>query len=79
MKENQNQKDKSRINAWISPKNYEAIDEIMKNNKLGTMKLSKGLVLDIALANLVHSLDVGESIESLAIQFLEGEALWVFK
>lgn len=65
---------KSRINAWISPKNYQAIDNIMENNKLGTMKLSKGLVLDIALANLVHSLDVGESIESLAIQFLEGEA-----
>lgn len=65
---------KSRINAWISPKNYEAIDGIIEDNKLGTMKLSKGLVLDIALANLVHSLDVGETIESLAIQFLEGEA-----
>ena len=65
---------KSRINAWISPKNYEAIDRIIEDNKLGTMKLSKGLVLDIALANLVHSLDVGETIESLAIQFLEGEA-----
>lgn len=66
---------KSRINAWISPKNYQAIDVIMENNKLGTMKLSKGLVLDIALANLVHSLNVGESFENLAIQFLEGEAL----
>ncbi len=66
--------EKSRINAWISPKNYQAIDVIMENNKIGTMKLSKGLVLDIALANLVHSLEVGETIESLAIQFLEGEA-----
>lgn len=65
---------KARINAFISPKNYEAIDEIIANNKIGTMKLSKGLVLDIALANLVHSLDVGESIEMLAIQFLEGGA-----
>jgi len=74
--ENTNNKiKKSRINAWISPKNYQAIDNIMENNKLGTMTLSKGLVLDIALANLVHSLDVGETIESLAIQFLEGEAL----
>lgn len=63
---------KSRINAFISPRNYKAIDEIMKNNRLGTMKLSKGLVLDIAIANLVHALDVGESIESLSIQFLEG-------
>lgn len=69
-----NNGEKSRINAWISPKNYQAIDNIMENNTLGTMKLSKGLVLDIALANLVHSLDVGETIESLAIQFLEGEA-----
>lgn len=74
MTENENINNKSRINAWISPKNYEAIDDIMENNKLGTMKLSKGLVLDIALANLVHSLKVGESFESLAIQFLEGEA-----
>lgn len=72
---NKTETKKSRINAWISPKNYRAIDEIMENNKLGTMTLSKGLVLDIALANLVHSLDVGESIESLAIQFLEGEAI----
>lgn len=72
---NNNMKEKSRINAWISPKNYQAIDNIMENNKLGTMKLSKGLVLDIALANLVHSLAVGESIETLAIQFLEGESL----
>lgn len=74
MNEKESINNKSRINAWISPKNYEAIDDIMENNKLGTMKLSKGLVLDIALANLVHSLKVGESFESLAIQFLEGEA-----
>ena len=70
----ENTSGKCRINAWISPKNYQAIDNIMENNTLGTMKLSKGLVLDIALANLVNSLNVGESIESLAIQFLEGEA-----
>ena len=75
-KENSNSKNgKSRINAWISPKNYQAIDVIIADNKLGTMKLSKGLVIDIALANLVHSLDVGETIETLAIQFLEGETL----
>lgn len=64
---------KSRINAWISPKNYRAIDSIIENNNIGTMKLSKGLVLDIALTNLVNSLEVGESIENLAIQFLEGD------
>lgn len=73
-KSNNKESKKARINAFISPQNYKAIDEIIANNKLGTMKLSKGLVLDIALANLVHSLDVGESIEMLAIQFLEGGA-----
>ena len=72
---NQKSSDKSRINAWISPKNYQAINNIMENNKLGTMTLSKGLILDIALANLIHSLEIGETIETLAIQFLEGEAL----
>ena len=69
---NKKTNEKSRINAFISPRNYEAIDEIMRNNRLGTMKLSKGLILDIAIANLVHALEVGESIESLSIQFLEG-------
>ena len=71
MVNNKNTK-KSRINAFISKNNYENIDKIIENNNLGTMKVSKGLVLDIAIAQLVQALDVGESFESLAIQFLEG-------
>ena len=72
MVNNKNTK-KSRINAFISKNNYENIDKIIENNNLGTMKVSKGLVLDIAIAQLVQALDVGESFESLAIQFLEGK------
>ena len=64
-------RNKSRINAYISTKNYNAISEIISKYSLGSMKLSKGLVLDIAISQLVQALDVGESIESLAIQFLE--------
>lgn len=62
---------KCRINAYISKKNYTAIDELMKNEHLISMTLSKGAILDLALSVFFRSLDVGESLESLAIQHLE--------
>ena len=67
MKENSN---KCRINAYISKKNYIAIDELMKKEQLISMKLSKGAILDLALSCFFKALDV-ESIENLAIQHLE--------
>ena len=62
---------KCRINAYISKKNYIAIDELMKEEHLISMTLSKGAILDLALSNFFKALDVGESLESLAIQHLE--------
>lgn len=67
MKENTS---KSRINAYISKKNYESIDDLMNNENLISMHLSKGAILDLALSNFFRALEV-ESIESLAIQHLE--------
>ena len=61
---------KCRINAYISTKNYLAIDELMKKEHLISMTLSKGAILDLALSNFFIALDV-ESIENLAIQHLE--------
>ena len=61
---------KSRINAYISKKNYESIDDLMKNENLISMRLSKGAILDLALSNFFNALKV-ESLESLAIQHLE--------
>ena len=66
-------KDKSkkcRINAYISTKNYLAIDDLMKKERLLTMSISKGAILDIALSCFFKALDV-ESIENLTIQHLE--------
>lgn len=47
------------------------LDELMKKEHLISMTLSKGAILDLALTNFFNSLDVGESLESLAIQHLE--------
>ena len=58
-----------RINAKISKHNYIAINELMKKEHLSSMKMSKGLVLDIALSCLLNALD-HESLEALAIQHL---------
>lgn len=62
---------KSRINAFISKKNYQRIDELIDNGELISMRLSKGAILDLALTNLFNSLSIGESLESIAIQHLE--------
>ena len=62
---------KCRINAYISKKNYLAIDGLMKKDELISMKLSKGAILDLALTCFFKSLDVGESLESMAIHHLE--------
>ena len=64
-------KENCRINAKISKQNYTNIDELMENEQLISMKLSKGAILDIALSTLFNALAVGESLESLAIQHLE--------
>ena len=61
---------KCRINAYISKKNYTAIDELMKNEHLISMTLSKGAILDLALSCFFNALNV-ESLENLAIQHLE--------
>lgn len=58
-----------RINAKISKHNYVAIDEVMKNGELISMKLSKGAILDIAVSCLLNALQ-HESLEALAIQHL---------
>lgn len=58
-----------RINAKISKHNYVAIDELMKNGELISMKLSKGAILDIAVSCLMNALE-HESLEALAIQHL---------
>jgi len=62
-------KNKCRINAYISQKNYVAIDELMKKEHSPSM--SKGLILDLALSNFFRAIDVGESLENLTIQHLE--------
>lgn len=62
---------KSRINAYISTKNYEKVTDLMNNETLMCMKLSKGAIIDLALTNLFKSLDVGETLENIAIQHLE--------
>ena len=61
----------SRINAWISTKNYKFIDDVMEKESLISMKLTKGAILDLALTNLAISLDCGESLENIAINHLE--------
>lgn len=63
-------KEKKRINAFISKENYEGIDKVMNNNELISMRLSKGAILDLALSNLFKTLEF-ESLESIAIQYLE--------
>ena len=66
-----NDNDKSRINAYISTKNYEKVTDLMNNETLMCMKLSKGAIIDLALTKLFKSLDVGETLENIAIQHLE--------
>lgn len=61
---------KCRINAYISKKNYTAIDELMKNEHLISMTLSKGAILDLALSCFFNVLQ-SESLENIAIQHLE--------
>lgn len=63
-------KEKKRINAFISKENYEGIDKVMNDNELISMRLSKGAILDLALSNLFKTLEF-ESLESIAIQYLE--------
>lgn len=66
---------KNRINAYISKHNYEKVSELMKNEELMTMKLSKGAILDLALTNLFKTLENGETLENIAIQHLvKGDA-----
>ena len=61
---------KCRINAYISKKNYSAIDELIENEHLISMTMSKGAILDLALSCFFNALNV-ESLENLAIQHLE--------
>ena len=60
---------KCRINAYISKKNYTAIDELIENEHLISMTMSKGAILDLALSCFFNALNV-ESLENLAIQHL---------
>lgn len=65
--------DKDRVNAWLTAKAYREISNIMRNNgKLGSMKLSKGVIISIGICLISQSLDVGENFENLVIQALEG-------
>ena len=66
--------DKSRINAWISPMNYEKINELMSEGEIVSMRLSKGAILDLALTYFFNGLDCGESVENMAINHLEAIA-----
>ena len=58
------------MNAYISKKNYTAIDELIENEHLISMTMSKGAILDLALSCFFNALNV-ESLENLAIQHLE--------
>lgn len=69
-----NKQAKARINAFISPMNYKKIDDLMKNSALGSRKLSKGEVLDLALTHFFNGLDCGESLENIAINHYEAIA-----
>ena len=55
----------------MSKTNYKYIDELIQTHKLFSKRLSKGLILDLAISNLFASLDIGETLESIAIQHLE--------
>lgn len=69
-----NKQAKSRINAFISPMNYEKINVVLEFSALGSRKLSKGEILDLALTHLFNGLDVGESLENIAINHYEALA-----
>ena len=62
---------KHRINAFISIDNYNKVSELMNNEEIMNMKLSKGAILDLALTTFFKSLDSGETLENIAIQHLE--------
>jgi len=62
-----------RINAYISNVNYAFIDDIMTNQKIANMRMTKGAILDLALTNLFMSLESGESLNLIAINHLERE------
>ena len=61
----------SRINAWISTKNYDFVDEILLKGEFKSLKKTKGTILDLALTNLFISLEAGESLDMIAINHLE--------
>jgi hypothetical protein len=63
--------EKNRINAYISKNNYDKVTDLMNDEELLCMKLSKGAILDLALTNLFNSLKTGETLENIAIQHLE--------
>lgn len=62
---------KHRINAYISNDNYNKVSDLMENEELINMKLSKGAILDLALSNLFDTLE-SKSLKSIAIKHLEG-------
>lgn len=63
--------EKNRINVYISKNNYDKVTDLMNDEELLCMKLSKGAILDLALTNLFNSLKTGETLENIAIQHLE--------
>lgn len=63
--------EKNRINAYISKNNYDKVTDLMNDEELLCMKLSKGAILDLALTSLFNSLKTGETLENIAIQHLE--------
>ena len=69
----ENKTKRCRINAYISKVNYEFIDDLMDNEKIANMRMTKGAILDLALTNLFMSLDSGESLNMIAINHLERE------
>ncbi|MBR0058568.1 MAG: hypothetical protein IJP99_04450 [Methanobrevibacter sp.] len=56
---------------YISKNNYDKVTDLMNDEELLCMKLSKGAILDLALTNLFNSLKTGETLENIAIQHLE--------
>ena len=69
----ENKTKRCRINAYISKVNYEFIDDLMDNEKIANLRMTKGAILDLALTNLFMSLDSGESLNMIAINHLERE------
>lgn len=57
-----------RIQAFINPKHYELISEMSHREILGK-KGTKGLIIDIAMCELIKQLEQGNKLDNLALDY----------